>query len=508
MTYETDNPPKKNYETSNPLTIVGFDITLNSNPLFNILSSDTNEGNLQNMIGLIDGAIEVTNPTSSDHIINGDKRAVFIKNVYVKGHDKVFADRGETKLSVGSSSNSWYKINTFAFEDNAAGKAGTNGKIFNGATTPVQMYDNGVMTNSTVIVNSTVLSPETNLISRHVKPWNFCNIEDPANTFAVAADGENDHLKITSAIAEAKTKNNVVVIPHGRYELNNTIDLGETIKLCGVSRFGSILSSDDWTNNTITPLITTTNIASGTAAISELKLDLIHPKSIALEWKNGANSIVNAPWVWVGEDRESGDSQPGGRQRVIIKDNGGGRWYGYVGMKANKHLADPATRHLLIEGASQATRFYGIHAQYLKPRGGNPMVELKNSSDVWLLSGKNENTGKEADEKFIAAYQSNPQDFQLFLGINNSKNILFVGMEGKMYVGKDRGLIEIDGDSSDITIANITRRKKLPEWTTQYTESEFYTIRELNQGTNGSQASHTKAGIRADRGPASFYRKP
>jgi hypothetical protein len=501
--------PFKDKETRNPLTIVGFDFTLDSNPLVSILSSTETGGNYQNMLGLIDGSITVNNPTNSDHIINGDKRAIFIKNVYIKGHDKVLSDRGETKLKTGTSLSSWYRINTFAFEDNSAGKTGTYGKIYNGSTTPTEMYDNGVMTNSTVIANSIVSSPESDLVSRHIKPWDFCNLEDPANTIAAVADGENDRNKITSAISQAKAKNNVVVIPHGRYELNNTVNLEGRIKLCGVSQFGSILSSDDWVNDTLTPLITTNNVANGTAAISELKLDLTHPKSTALEWKNGTMSIVNAPWVWVGEASESGDLQPGGRQRTLIKGNGGGRWYGYVGMKANKHLADPATRHLMIDGTSQATRFYGIHAQYLKPKGGNPMVEVKNSTNIWFLSGKNENTGNEEnDQSFINAYQYNPQDFQLFLGINNSEDILFVGMEGKMFVGKDRGLIEIDGNSSNITIANITRRNKFPTWITQYTESDFYTIRELKPGTNGTQANHTKAGIRADRGPASFYRKP
>ncbi len=464
------------FDTFYPLTLVGFDIGVSGTSPITYTSNRTRSGE---HLALVDGVLRAGADRGIPFIDNGD-RSIYLKNVYVTGARMLVKNGDGSTLSVPDAAQT-YRVDEYSYNGDFATPYGDFGKLIDGVKTD-DTYFNGILTTDSALVSSTVAAVPVDLQTRHTLPRTFCDIEDPqilnAKDYGVPGDGTDVTTELQALIDLAEARGtHAVLLPPGTYRLSDTLELRSHTQLCGVSHTRVNIVPGRWEPSAPTPMIRSADDAAGTAAISELSIRITHPNLFALHWRSGRGSVVHRVFANVDGNLEA---PPNTRNRFLISDNGGGRWYGLIQGTGWWYPQHPDLRTLKIDGTREPLAFYVFHTQYVKP-SGNPMVEVRDSENVSFYGGKHELMQNAVNQDRFP-----PGTLPFVLGIYNSRNIGVYGMEGRSWTDVDDGVVEVEL-SSDVTIANLGQR---PFSEYYYPESQWYHVKEITaDGTSGILAS-------------------
>jgi hypothetical protein len=280
-----------------------------------------------------------------------------------------------------------------------------------------------------------------------------------------------------------------------RYLISGSLKLAADTRLCGVSRYASILDAKGWKPAADRPVIETPDDKGAMPAIADFKIELpkvegsrakgYAPHVYGILWRAGRGSVYRDVWYY----RTWGD--PGDRRTVVITKGGGGRWYGVTShggypppdvdpgsgvsrpyMVGGQLVLSPEARHILVSGTTEPLTFYPFHCQHMTPPKG-AQCELANAANVTFYAVKSESASTPQGIQEII--KSNPADLvPALMRIDGSKNIAIVGHEGLCEQAAGRGLIEISG-STGVTVVNMGRRGKD---TAAVAEDKWYFVRE------------------------------
>jgi len=150
-------------------------------------------------------------------------------------------------------------------------------------------------------------------------------------------------------------------------------------------------------------------------------------------------------------------------QRFIFTGNGGGKVYNQMG-NLPEDSKTPGYRHILIDGTYQPLSFYMFHIQRINCQG-NPMAEIKNSSNVSIYAQKSE----------IQDFPPTPHPYTL--RISDCNNISIIGGSGMATPSSGYGINEIY-NSTNITIANYSK------WNEN--NSSYYYVKEVYNGVTST----------------------
>jgi hypothetical protein len=313
---------------------------------------------------------------------------------------------------------------------------------------------------------------------------------------AIDAAAESDTNRVFLPAAIASTTGDIP----GSYHVSDTIVLGPDTELCGVSRYSSMLDATEWAPSTSSPVVQTVDDAGAATVLADLMIRVsaasgtmqtgYEPQAYALDWQAGRDSIYRDVYT----RRNWGD--PGDRVNVLVRNNGGGRWYGvtFNGGYQPTNITDgftdengelkvsPEARHLLIEGTTEPLTFYPFHCQHMTAPYGT-QCEMRGASNVNIYAIKAESASVPA--KMKAIIQNNPaQMVPSNIRISNATNVSLIGYEGLSEQAAGRAVIEVI-DSTDVTIAQAGRRNGTA---TEVPEAEWYLVAE-QEGTQQVGAS-------------------
>ncbi len=517
-----------------PFGVVGFHITHNNGRIISsIIGPETNHtvpGELRLELGphdssghiyLVDGQIDVTGGT--DETLRNTNRSVYLKNVYVRGQTNVLVNSTSGRLRAASPS-AWARIGEFSYTGPYNSLYGEEGHLIGGARTE-QTYYNGTLYATTAdITVSDSSSPPGDLISRHLYPVALCNVEASNNVFATAHganpnDTNDDTAAIQAAINAAASGSNRVFLPAssatpsfaltGQYQIRGTLLLGAQTKLCGATRYSSVLDARGWGSSSDLPVIETVDSPSASTVIADFQIRTpqgtgyvangdnpqFNPHVYAILWRSGRNSINRDVF-------SRRDWNPGDIRLNVIRGNGGGRWYGLIQEgpypppevpvgSGNRPYRDtsgnlimsPHARQVLIEDTSgEPLTFYPYHLQHLTPPMG-AMGEIRRASNVTMYGMKSEMAS--LPQTMLQIVDSNPPDLvPVLMFIRDSNNIALIGHEGTGQTDTGRALFEVT-NSSNVTIASMGRRNgQAPA----VPEDQWYFVEEDNVPTNALSA--------------------
>ncbi|MCB0421768.1 MAG: hypothetical protein KDD61_12280 [Bdellovibrionales bacterium] len=475
-----------------PTTIVGLKATLNN---VSLLDRSNNYIHItKNHIALIDGQIEFANNSNNRPVIQNDFRSIYLKNVFVKGASTIVNSTSNNKKLLASNSSTWTRVNEYSYAGTFKdiSQFGEFGKLVNGAKTDSDYFlintSNKGLTTSNVTLSQTVASPPEDLISKHQWTDQLCNLEDSQfidvrDYGATPDDNKDDSQAIQDAIDNAPSFGNKVYLPKGTYKISRTLQLKYNTQLCGASRFNTILSTDGWTPSSNTPVIQSNGSAGARSTISEFKIELFNQRIYALRWISGRDSIVKDVWVFTMNAWTNSDTI--GRQRMIITETGGGKWYNILGQVGGKPQEHSQTRHFLVDGTSEPLTFYYFHNQYITPVRA-PMSEIRNSSNVTIFAGKNEialdiKLAPDSSGKIALPKGTWP----IVMGIYNSDNINIFGTEGLAQVDANRAWFELE-NVTNTTIVNVGRRNRTTGGAYHYAPEEWSFVKETKNGVTRS----------------------
>ncbi len=455
-----------------PLSIVGFDLSAPTGPILS-LGGSSNRGP---HVSLVDGVLRAESDGGQPLLENTD-HSLYLKNVHVRGAKTVARHTTSGSVLTVPDAASVYRVDEYSFAGDYKARFGDQAKLIKGVKTDGTYLNGAVSTSKSQQVTTTVAAAPADLISRHVLPQQLCDVEDPAllNVKQAGARGDgvaDDTSALRQAIASAKQSGkNKLLLPKGSYKVSGTITLEEKTQLCGVARsLVSLVTSSSWKPTAQTPILATTDLATGQAAASNLGVSSSSGTVYAILWQHGRASVVDG--VGVGQ-RPADEGTTVARKRVVIRGGGGGRWYGQTNGEGYWGVQAAGARHVSVEGTSEPLTFYGTHVQYLKPRG-NPMFEIRDSANVTLFAGKNEFLPDESkDDQYPAG------TIPIVLGIYGSTNIGLYGMEGLAFTDVGRALVEVS-NSHQVTLVNLARRPR-----SKYPDDQWYLVRELEGSKPG-----------------------
>jgi len=487
-----------------PFGLVGFEITHDDGRVISAISgSETNhtvDGKLRTSfhdsgghVFLVDGRIEITGGSNAT-LANTD-RSVYLRDVYVKGRTDVLVNDATSGRLRVSDPAVWSHVGEFAYSGPYGSLYGEPGNLIAGASTDETYYDGALYATTTDITVTDQAEPPADLIARHTYRTALCNVEGAGVVWvtehgADANDPADDTAAIQAAIDAAASGSNRVFLPAGHanaatgampnlYRISGTLSLGEHTRLCGVTRYSSVLDATAWAPAADSPVIETVDAAGADTAIADFKIQTPNvsgsqtagydPHVYAIDWRAGRNSLYRDVYC----QRQWGD--PGDGRTTVIRGNGGGRWYGVTqhggflppdvdpGPDEDRPFEDsngdlvmsPDARQMLIDGTHEPLRFYPYHCQHMTQPGG-ALCEIRNASHVTIFGIKSEMGS--VPEQMSVIVNSNPADLvPVWMFITNSSDIALIGHEGMPQTAAGRGVIEISG-SSDITIASMGRR--------------------------------------------------
>jgi len=492
-----------------PFGLVGFDIVADHGRIVSTISgSETNhtvQGKLRSTghdcsghLFLVDGRIEITG--SGDHeILANTNRSVYLKNIYVKGRTNVLVNDATSGALKVSNSGAWTHVSEFSYSGPYQNLYGEPGNLIASHRSDDTYYNGTTQSPNEDMTVTDQQNPPADLMSRHLYQVGLCNVEASDNVFvtdygADPNDDSDDTVAIQAAIDAAAASSNSVFLPAShanpntgslphRYIISGTLHLGSHTKLCGVTRYSSILDASAWQPSTDSPVVDTPDDANASVRIADFRIliptargyqangdDPIYaPHVFALLWRSGRHSIYRDVYV----QRKWGD--PGRIRCTLITGNGGGKWYGVTqhggylprdmdpGPNENRPYEDnngnlkmsPRARQMLILGTHEPLSFYPFHCQHMtQPKGA--LCEIRNASNVSIYGIKSEMGS--IPEHMSVIVQSNPADLDpVWMFIKNSHDITLIGHEGMGQTGAGRGLIEIT-NSTAVTIAAMGRR--------------------------------------------------
>ncbi len=411
-------------------------------------------------MNLVDSTIERTG--NGGPAVSGARslylRNVFLKNVTPIADIKTVAsptpptnDADSVVRPAGIGSNDWFRVTEYyegAYLDQYIGNGSANfpndgegPEITPSYVNPTDSTDIKRTATATGLISIGVTLSQTDmdLRDRHEMPdvpmWNasnVINVKTWTGTKALGTNEGDDAPAIQAAInaAHSAGTGQVVFIPRGEYPLKKTLQLKYATVLFGLHKNISRLkasqeSGSEFATGAPKPLVKSPENATATTRLADLMLlqRMNTPAAYLLDWQAGAGSVVQN----INFDRRivgSGTSM--NFPLVKITGNGGGRWYNFQ-HQSSAHQNENAGsnyRHLLIEGTTQALKFYMFNPETDVQNIYN--VEIKNSSNIDVFQSKFE--GKESPSVRVAS---------------GSNDIRWIGIGGNAYVDAGEAFIEI-----------------------------------------------------------------
>ena len=384
-------------------------------------------------------------------------RALYLRNVYLKNVTPIADiktvasptppsnDAGSVVRPAGIASNEWFRVQEYYegayldqyigdsnnlenFPNDGDGAEGTPSYVNPTSGTGTDIKRTATAT-GLVAIGGTLSQADIDLRDRHEMPdvpmWNasnVINVKTWTGTKALGNNGGDDAPAIQAALnaAHSAGTGQVVFIPRGDYPLKKTLELKYATVLFGLHKNISRLkasqeSGSEFTTGVPKPLVKSPDNTTATTRLADLMLlqKMNTPAAYLLEWRAGAGSVVQN----INFDRRIvGSGTPMDFPLVKIVGNGGGRWYNFQHQSSGHQNENPGSnyRHLLIEGTTQALKFYMFNPETDEQNIYN--VEIKNSANIDVFQSKFE--GKESPSVRMVS----------------SNDIRWIGIGGNAYV--------------------------------------------------------------------------
>lgn len=433
--------------SAGPLTLTGFKITKQHAPA---ILTNSGAGPQHSAYALSDGVIEFASDNGQSAIDNSPGRQVTLQNVYVKNANAIIKSYDDTWSH--NAGDGFARVEVYG------------SVITTGNYQSTHVLDGNLNKNIFKTPITTVNTPPPNLLINHrLYPQDFPTADvilkkveqnDPAYV-NIAAEGvvplttrSNPGPNSVSAPDYAPAINQVltrpgvkyVLFPKGIYPIKSPIVLQKDTRIIGVSNFLSEIttheswsppSKSDWTLSDVVPVIQTVNDANATSTLAYMKItwhsDVNRARFTGIDWRAGRNSVylnnitrpMSGSCALVDPNAQGSNAKctlqyP--RAEHIIRDNGGGRFYGLavVAMGASKWHEN--FRGLLVSNTTQPLTIYGFdpedsHADDNK----KPQAEIVRAKNVAIRGFKSE------DRNAILVHE-------------NSDNIYFTGFSGQLEI--------------------------------------------------------------------------
>jgi hypothetical protein len=430
-----------------PLSLTGFKITKQQAPA--ILTS-SGSGPAHSAYALSDGIIEFATDNGESAIANSVGRQVTLQNVYVKNAKSIITSNSDT-LSHDSNGN-FSKVDLYG------------STITNGTYQSTHILSGELNKNIFKTPITTVNQPPASLLTNHrLYPQDFptadfilTKVEQKDPAYVNLADegitpllsNSNPAPNSTSAPDYAPKINQVlarpgvkfVLVPRGVYPVKSPITLQKDTRLIGVSNFLSEIttheswsppSKSNWTLADVAPVIQTVNDTNATTSLAYMKItwhsDANRARFTGIDWRAGKNSVYlnNITRPLFGSCKYVDPNASGSNLKCqeqfpriehIIRDNGGGRFYGFAVVAGGASKWHENFRSLLIKDTTQPLTIYGFD-----PEDGHagdnkkPQAEIINSKNIAIRGFKSE-------------------DRNAILVHDRSDNIYFTGFSGQLEI--------------------------------------------------------------------------
>ena len=424
-----------------PITLSGFTIKRSKPGPAIVLSKDYAGMGTANTLSLIDGRIEL--PAQSTAIENLANKNVFMKDVYFGGGMTEITKSG-SKPAV-KATGTWSHVKEYSY----TGKSSES-------LTPSAVHASGheILDIST---NSPAPKPSATLRQRHT--WTkFPSFEDPGFVVAtdidpkIVGDGTTD---VTTALQAVITKHPKILLPRGNFAISDTLKLRSDTILLGVGKnFSRLVVGDPWVDTAAKPMLQTPNDPEGTTTVANIFLELNNKKPGAslVDWRVGRNSFFKGNFF--GSPHTSTHASKNNGASLLIRQGGGGKWYGIAGewTMLQPRTTHPDYRALLIDGTSQALRFYGLNIERVQ---SSVQSEIRNAKNVSIYYFKGESFMKDASGKFVKGPGPG------LMRVTKTDNFQLFGLSGNAQ--PENQLMEVL-ESSNYVLANVCGVAKSPTY--------------------------------------------
>lgn len=349
-------------------------------------------------LALIDSRIEM-HEGAREPAIQSD-RSVYLDNVYVKNAATllVMKDAGKGYEQPGKA-DGWLHAREYAA--NAIVSYDKKREVDGQQARPDVIYVNGERRLEPLVdILTDGITDPGNLQERHTWKGIFPFIDTPgilnaADYGADPAAGYKDEkadqwAALQKAIDEASAKNVPLFIPRGLYPISRTLDLKANTQLIGNQASTAIIpivdpkvnaDGDFLDDKNPQPLIRTVDDAKAATLLGFLRVNAAYPSAYAILWQAGEDSVIRSVRSTTGRGDRSDPNSP----LVVIRGNGGGRYY-VAGLSSS-----------LVEGTTQPLRFYhyqvqpegallrnasNIEVYGMKYEGSKPVIVMENCSNV------------------------------------------------------------------------------------------------------------------------------
>ena len=412
-----------------PQTLVGFSIEKDEAPAITFASGgNTTDNNLL----MYDGSILIRNSRGENPVIdNAAGRTFYMRNVYVKGSEKIIRYKNTT--TVQGKADAWTLIREYA--TCAASGNPQHFSLINGKAAQDEVID----------IGDGAGSPPASLIERHV--WKrFPHFEDPDaknvkdSDIGAKGDGKTDDA---GAIQKAIDAHEKVYLPSGIYMISRTLRMKKNTKLFGAScKTISLMQHPSWKPEQEAYMIETEDSADGDACLANIifqteSANLQYDYCSIIHWRVGRNSMVKlVAWDPIKlVSRKDADNEAGnGIRHIRISGNGGGRWYMIDAIRGyGARSLHPDQRLVSIENTREPLTFYGHDIETCK---SECQTEITGSKNVRIFAVKIEGDWPvmrivNSENIFVGAtYARNTFDGQSLFSFIDSDNITGVMLSG------------------------------------------------------------------------------
>lgn len=443
-------------------TMVGFDIQ----PAAGVAMQTAGTSEQAGHMGLYDGRI--TLGAAGTAITNTAKRAIDMRNVYVRNAQTIVDNGSEGKLA--GNAGGWAQINSHTYCPTAAIGTASCWNLIDGVKTK----------DADSAINLNAAAPPLDLVSRHL--WTATPealgskvvfiTDAPFN--AVPDDNVDDQAAIQAAIDSTEpggaNAGKHLFVPQGTYELSKPITLKASTHMFALPGGQTYFhATNAWVDSLNAP-----------AWVFETLDDANAETSIEYIWATWKEFANPSPWIGTARWRVGRKSVMRGvrgekvpsrcedkpRQMWRVEGKGGGRWYTWMeepSVAASCETAadlDPNFRKLYVTGTTEPLTIYAPNPEHggkQTPGPSNPFIELVNCANIRMFGMKVESNGTTIlIDKCQNVLLGSSMSFSFgmaalpYIRVNNSSNI-------------EMGLISAWGGSTNelITETNISPASQL-----------------------------------------------
>lgn len=420
--------------TTGPITISGFRIVKNTPPAVitdrAVPSQNTHSAGA---FALSDGSIEFRQDNGQAAIDNTKVRQVTLQNVYFKGAANL-VNNGSGNSLQSTDADKWARVPIYGTSVATVGYQLIEGVLQTASYGEPLEYSNSV---PNWLLATHRLDPQDYPTADVILGWVKSGRNDvvdvrregitPLRTQKDALlTGAPDYAPILNDIF-SRPQVRYVFLPPGFYPVGDTLRLGPQTHLLGTaSHLTTIIthqqwsppSLDNWNVETdIVPVIQTPDDADATTRLSFVKIrfhsEVNRARFTSIDWRSGRNSVFLNNQVMAipqncAKDADGHCLLQYPRAEMVIRGNGGGRFYGlgpYFGGPEKWH---PAFRGLLILNTHEPLTIYGLDPE---DAHGEWQVEVRGSRNIAVRGMKCE-------------------DYRSLIFRDGTDNILLLGVGG------------------------------------------------------------------------------